>query len=1512
MKKGLKSALSVLLVLMLMLSVVQISVSAAQTTPMTITASTKTALPGSSVDIEISLKDNPGVASIGLDVAYNKNILTLEKVTYNTEFGGTTQTSPLTDNPARLLWVNPSAEFTSDAVFATLTFKVSENAKDGVKSPITLTYDQNDIYNINENNVVCAVENGAVTITDVIPGDINNDKSVNNKDVTRLMQYLAHWTVEVNALALDTNGDESVNNKDVSRLMQYLAHWDVELHPNASDYPDDPVDYCDHNLVKVEATVPTCKNEGNNAYYKCTLCGKKYSDLLATNELSDEDIAIAKLEHTLVVDPAVPATTSTPGKTEGSHCSVCGEVIVAQGTIPPLSSEEYNISYNIFGNDSYLQSISINNPNPVKYYSEQGIEKFEALSVDGYNFEGWYDAPGSNGVEIKSIPKGEKGNKILYARWTQEVYDVTYKLYQTPLAPISNEKYLHYTTGKGLSDLPNPTINNYIFLGWYTDDGKEVKNIPAGTFGDLTLNAYWTSKRNLTKRVSKLDKPVVLEETDSDVIYFAYEIGTIENVPLTDAFWTIQAVSGLSQQVSQTYTKQITKSQADSISKTISNTTVDSGTWTLSENWNKNTNVNKTWAEQNGMTQEEADTVTKTSSNTYAVTSSNGGSSSNTDNTGTSTLSYDSQNYEHGNGAHFDAKVYGEYHASGGADIEIAKAEAGWKVGGEISGGYKQEQKTNEHSGSDTTTLDTHVNSSTSSWNNSISSQSTKSASESKTVRNALSQIITNTYGYGESYSNGGGNSETQGFSTTDSESVNSSSTLTYATTDITTTTTTYSTDGKSEGCYRLVLAGTIHVFGIVGYDVASQSYFTYTYNVMDDRTYEFLDYAPDLNFNDYENGCIPFEVPYDVFQYVSASTASTEGLVFKTNSVDGTAIVNSYIGTNADVTIPSFISAGGRAYKVTGISPSAFAGKDVKAVVLSRYIDDIPDAAFKNCTKLESIYGYFTTIGAEAFSGCTSLDDFTVSRYVSYVGENAFNNVPNLKVNVFGIEQARQKVMEENPQDENEGNDEYLERINAIAVPMARETAKNIIGAVIASGSNRITLNLDGIADETELNIQVPAISYVEINGNRKVFNNFKLNSEASETVLNEMIIRDSSTPLVINSDKLTLNAVNVTSKNYCLLLKQGGAKVNLKRDNMFISKNGKAVVCKNPTLVSLTESSGNVLTQGILDVDGNIYVCGAVAGVENVTMLSGAIIPISEADFAKYIRGFFTITFDPTDGDLVNPEEATKEIVIGSEFGELPNATFDYHNFKGWFTEADGGTQITNDTVFEGSADVTLYAHWEDNPTSDWILADEAPDEAKIIAEKWTYDETVYTSSSSSTMTGWEKYNETWKWSDWGAWSGWSTNPISGSDTVYVETRWVPHYKTQYNYSKWAQNSNGYGKNGPWEGTWGGVYCGYYFERGWSDDPLRWDNNSQGFDMWGTPGVDVWYNQWTRQVENGGHTEYRYRTRTKIYTYYFKKTESKESNTEVQPYQNTDIMVDNVQKWVKYISKSGGTWSE
>jgi len=62
-----------------------------------------------------------------------------------------------------------------------------------------------------------------------LPGDINGDGKVNNRDAARLLQYLAGWDVEVVEEALDANGDDKVNNRDAARILQYLAGWDVEL-----------------------------------------------------------------------------------------------------------------------------------------------------------------------------------------------------------------------------------------------------------------------------------------------------------------------------------------------------------------------------------------------------------------------------------------------------------------------------------------------------------------------------------------------------------------------------------------------------------------------------------------------------------------------------------------------------------------------------------------------------------------------------------------------------------------------------------------------------------------------------------------------------------------------------------------------------------------------------------------------------------------------------------------------------------------------------------------------------------------------------------------------------------------------------------------------------------------------------------------------------------------------------------------------------------------------------------
>jgi len=50
--------------------------------------------------------------------------------------------------------------------------------------------------------------------------------------------------------------------------------------------------------------------------------------------------------HTPVVDPAVEATCSETGLTEGSHCETCGEVLVAQVEIPAIGHSHSRYGYN--------------------------------------------------------------------------------------------------------------------------------------------------------------------------------------------------------------------------------------------------------------------------------------------------------------------------------------------------------------------------------------------------------------------------------------------------------------------------------------------------------------------------------------------------------------------------------------------------------------------------------------------------------------------------------------------------------------------------------------------------------------------------------------------------------------------------------------------------------------------------------------------------------------------------------------------------------------------------------------------------------------------------------------------------------------------------------------------------------------------------------------------------------------------------------------------------------------
>lgn len=80
-----------------------------------------------------------------------------------------------------------------------------------------------------------------------------------------------------------------------------------------------------HHMVKSEEVIlkaATCTEKGEKGV-KCLNCGK-----------IEKKTEIPALDHAWVIDPAVEPTETSVGYTQGSHCSRCGAVQVAQETIP--------------------------------------------------------------------------------------------------------------------------------------------------------------------------------------------------------------------------------------------------------------------------------------------------------------------------------------------------------------------------------------------------------------------------------------------------------------------------------------------------------------------------------------------------------------------------------------------------------------------------------------------------------------------------------------------------------------------------------------------------------------------------------------------------------------------------------------------------------------------------------------------------------------------------------------------------------------------------------------------------------------------------------------------------------------------------------------------------------------------------------------------------------------------------------------------------------------------------
>ena len=313
----------------------------------TFAASSVSANPGDTVEITISIENNPGITSAAMDVSFPDELtltgVSLKRDVYTGQFNGP-QSLPVTKK-VRLNWANGLADNSTSGLFATLNFSVSESAGEGTY-PISITYDPDDVFNLEETNIDFQISNGSVTIghkltktnakvaTCTEPGNsaywscsncgkFFSDEAGNNEITEN------SWVIPATHTLVKTDAKDATCTEDGN-----TAYWHCSVcNKYFSDENgtteitlDGTVVKAHHTMTKTDAKEPTCTTEGNNAYYTCSACGKIFKDETGTKETSVEAEKLVATGHSLTKTDAKDSTCTEDGNNEYYTCSACGKI----------------------------------------------------------------------------------------------------------------------------------------------------------------------------------------------------------------------------------------------------------------------------------------------------------------------------------------------------------------------------------------------------------------------------------------------------------------------------------------------------------------------------------------------------------------------------------------------------------------------------------------------------------------------------------------------------------------------------------------------------------------------------------------------------------------------------------------------------------------------------------------------------------------------------------------------------------------------------------------------------------------------------------------------------------------------------------------------------------------------------------------------------------------------------------------------------------------------------------
>ena len=258
--------------------------------------------------------------------------------------GGTESDVHLNSSSAYLRLASDFSK-TSGAIVVTTAFEPNANGYKKIAVDNRTTPDPTDFKYGNDDTAICTytVTEGGNKTVELRACKHSGAWKPNTDDASS-----GHWRKCTNCDTTETashsGGEASCTKKAVCQVCNqpyggYAAHvYDMTMWVKIdSDHHGHKCKNC--NAIDETSKAPHSWNAGEvTTQPKCEEIGEKTYTCETCNATKTEEIPASG--HTEVIDAAVEATCTEPGKTEGKHCSVCNAVLVAQKVVPAKGHTE--------------------------------------------------------------------------------------------------------------------------------------------------------------------------------------------------------------------------------------------------------------------------------------------------------------------------------------------------------------------------------------------------------------------------------------------------------------------------------------------------------------------------------------------------------------------------------------------------------------------------------------------------------------------------------------------------------------------------------------------------------------------------------------------------------------------------------------------------------------------------------------------------------------------------------------------------------------------------------------------------------------------------------------------------------------------------------------------------------------------------------------------------------------------------------------------------------------------